>query len=100
MLWKDHRVRSAMPQKEEFNNSSARPIKKALRRACEATLVLIALFAAACSEVHPWEKEAFTKPHMAFVPDKLEARTVQHVYNSKEGTSGGYGIGGAGCGCE
>ena len=37
---------------------------------------------------------------MQFDPDPLEARMNQHVYTSKEGSSGGYGIGGGGCGCN
>jgi hypothetical protein len=61
-----------------------------------ATVVLLP----GCVKVQPWEKEAFTKSHMAFDPDPLEAKFREHVYQSKEGSFGGYGIGGGGCGCN
>lgn len=72
-------------------------IKIPLRLALLA--ILIGAFSA-CVKVKPWEKGNFTKRHMAFEPDPLESRFVQHVYASKEGSSGGYGIAGADCGCK
>ena len=48
----------------------------------------------------PWERGDLAKPSMQFDADKLEARTQQHIYASKEVTTGGYGIGGGGCGCN
>ena len=53
-----------------------------------------------CSPVQPWEKEYLAKPIMAFDPDPLEMKSKQHLYFSKEASSGGYGIGGGGCGCN
>jgi hypothetical protein len=37
---------------------------------------------------------------MTFEGDPLEQRLVQHTYASKENSSGGYGVGGGGCGCN
>ena len=37
---------------------------------------------------------------MQFDADKLEAKYQEHVYWSREAASGGYGIGGGGCGCN
>lgn len=48
----------------------------------------------------PWEKQYLAKPQMQFDADPLDARLTQHVYQSKEGAAGGYGIGGGGCGCN
>ncbi len=48
----------------------------------------------------PWEKGELARPEMQFEPDALEARMNQHVYTSKEGAAGGYGVGGGGCGCN
>ena len=48
----------------------------------------------------PWEKGELAKPAMQFDADRLEARNQEHVYQSKEATSGGYGVGGGGCGCN
>ncbi|MEO7499078.1 MAG: DUF4266 domain-containing protein [Betaproteobacteria bacterium] len=48
----------------------------------------------------PWEKGQLARPEMQFDADPLEARMNQHVYTSKEGAAGGYGVGGGGCGCN
>ncbi|MCO6430086.1 MAG: DUF4266 domain-containing protein [Deltaproteobacteria bacterium] len=53
-----------------------------------------------CAEVKPWQKGNLAKSHMAFDTDPAESRFTQHVYTSKEGSHGGYGIGGGGCGCN
>jgi hypothetical protein len=51
-------------------------------------------------QVSPWEKGNLAKPHMTFEADPLDQRFVQHIYGSKENASGGYGVGGGGCGCN
>lgn len=63
-------------------------------------LGLAAVMCAGCVSVAPWEKEKLSLKHMAFEPDPLEARSRQHTFASKEGTSAGYGVGGGGCGCN
>jgi Domain of unknown function (DUF4266) len=50
--------------------------------------------------VNAWEKGNLAKPIMTFEGDPLEQRLVQHTYASKENSSGGYGVGGGGCGCN
>ncbi|GAB4401420.1 MAG: hypothetical protein OHK0048_18120 [Rhodoferax sp.] len=50
--------------------------------------------------VNPWEKGDLAKPEMTFEADPLDQRFVQHIYASKENASGGYGVGGGGCGCN
>ena len=37
---------------------------------------------------------------MTMSADPLDQRFVQHIYSSKENASGGYGVGGGGCGCN
>jgi hypothetical protein len=66
----------------------------------EITLLLFLLLAAGCTPVKPWERGRLAKWHMALEPDPLDARFKAHVYESKEGSSGGYGVGGGGCGCN
>jgi Domain of unknown function (DUF4266) len=51
-------------------------------------------------QVNPWEKNNLAKPEMTFGGDPLDERFVQHIYGSKENSSGGYGVGGGGCGCN
>ena len=48
----------------------------------------------------PWEKGNLAKPEMSFGGDPLEQGYQQHIYTSKEAASGGYGVGGGGCGCN
>jgi hypothetical protein len=68
-----------------------------------ARALLLAAFAAglsACAQVKPWQKGELAKPEMAFDADPLQSRYLQHIYFSKENASGGYGVGGGGCGCN
>ncbi len=51
-------------------------------------------------QVSPWEKGFLAKSKMTFESDPLDQRFTQHIYNSKENSSGGYGVGGGGCGCN
>ncbi len=70
-------------------------------RSIYAVLFTIALVCGCgCAKVEPWQKGTLAKQHMAFDPDPLEAKFRQHVYQSKEGSSGGYGVSGGGCGCN
>ena len=52
------------------------------------------------SNVQPWEKGNLAKRSMAFDNDPLDERFTLHIYSSKENASGGYGVGGGGCGCN
>jgi hypothetical protein len=68
-------------------------------------LLLLAILAAVggCATLEPpkpWEKGQLAKPEMQFDHDRLDARVQVHIYTSKEGASGGYGVGGGGCGCN
>ena len=67
------------------------------------TLALMVLTFSACSnlgQVQPWEKGNLAKPEMTFEGDALDNAYVEHTYFSKEGASGGNGVGGGGCGCN
>jgi hypothetical protein len=73
------------------------------RRCLGALVALVATFAlGACAFAppKPWEKGTLAQPSMQFDADKLEAKYQEHIYWSREGASGGYGIGGGGCGCN
>ena len=63
-------------------------------------LALAALALAGCATVQPWEKGHLAKPEMTFDSDPLQSRFEQHIYFSKENMTGGYGVGGGGCGCN
>jgi hypothetical protein len=50
--------------------------------------------------VEPWDRDVLAKDEMQLVPDPLEAALDDHIYFSKEASSGGRGFGGGGCGCN
>jgi len=50
--------------------------------------------------VEPWERDVLAKEEMQLVYDPLEAALDDHIYFSKEASSGGRGFGGGGCGCN
>ena len=75
--------------------------KTTLSRAVLAVSTLTVL--AGCGlvkPVQPWEKGTLARPEMTFEGDKLDAKFTEHIYGSKEGASGGAGVGGGGWGCN
>jgi len=50
--------------------------------------------------VRPWDKGVLALPEMAFSLDSLDLEIDDHIYFSKEASSGGRGLGGGGCGCN
>ena len=50
--------------------------------------------------VHPWRRGVLAERAMQLVPDPLETELDDHIYFSKEASSGGRGFGGGGCGCN
>ena len=66
-------------------------------------VLVMAVALAGCASFdppQPWERGELAKPAMQFDYDRLDARTQAHIYTSKEGAFGGYGVGGGGCGCN
>jgi hypothetical protein len=68
--------------------------------ALAAALAAMLLGGCAFAPPQPWERGVQAKPEMTMDTDALEARFTQHIYSSKEAASGGYGVGGGGCGCN
>ena len=60
------------------------------------------LLTAGCSSmgVEAWDRDVLAKDEMQLTTDALEAATDDHIYFSKEASSGGRGFGGGGCGCN
>ena len=60
------------------------------------------LLCCGCSSmgVEPWDREILAKEEMQLTSDPLEAALDDHIYFSKEASSGGRGFGGGGCGCN
>ena len=68
------------------------------------SILIVALLAVVtgCSSmgVEAWERDILAKDEMQLVSDPVEAATDDHIYFSKEASSGGRGFGGGGCGCN
>ena len=64
--------------------------------------VLLLISCAGCSSmgVEPWERDVLAKEEMQLTTDPVEAALDDHIYFSKEASSGGRGFGGGGCGCN
>jgi len=70
-------------------------------------LRLLLLCAAAClvvgcavQSVQPWQRDLLSEEKMQLVPDPVQGFLDEHIYFSKEASSGGQGVGGGGCGCN
>lgn len=62
--------------------------------------VLLACSGCTSMGVEPWDRDVLAKDEMQLTADALEAATDDHIYFSKEASSGGRGFGGGGCGCN
>ena len=50
--------------------------------------------------VEPWERGVLARPEMSLGADAVSRGFDDHIYFSKEASSGGRGFGGGGCGCN
>jgi hypothetical protein len=67
------------------------------------TILIVVIFCTTgCTSmgVEPWERDVLAKEEMQLVTDSVEAGLDDHIYFSKEASSGGRGFGGGGCGCN
>lgn len=71
---------------------------RALCRWLLATLCMCALSACSSLGVKPWERDLHARADMQ--GNALDTAIDEHVYFSKEATSGGRGFAGGGCGCN
>ncbi len=62
--------------------------------------LVLTISSCASMGVEPWERDILAKDEMQLVTDPIEAATDDHIYFSKEASSGGRGFGGGGCGCN
>jgi hypothetical protein len=61
---------------------------------------LVALTGCAGLGVKPWERDILARREMLPDTNPVEAALDDHIYFSKEASSGGRGFGGGGCGCN
>ena len=66
-------------------------------------LILCAVLAVSgCSSlgVKPWERNVLAQDDMLMDADAIDLALDEHIYFSKEASSGGQGFAGGGCGCN
>ena len=70
----------------------------------KSSIVILTVFLlGGCSikDVQPWEKETLAKESMQVnAGNSLFTKFENHIYFSKEGSKGGGGVAGGGCGCN
>jgi Domain of unknown function (DUF4266) len=65
-------------------------------------VAMAAMLAAGCSSVgvEVWERDVLAKAEMQPDHRAIDRALDDHIYFSKEASSGGRGFGGGGCGCN
>ena len=73
------------------------------------TTIIACLSISACSTVQnistsenvkPWEKNVLAQKSMQIPNDDMFSYSDDHIFFSKEASTGGNGVGGGGCGCN
>ncbi len=73
-----------------------------MKRPALISLLALTTVCSGCASlgVSPWEREVLARREMLMDASPLEAALDDHIYFSKEASSGGRGFGGGGCGCN
>jgi hypothetical protein len=71
-------------------------------RFCFLCLVASTALASGCSSlgVKPWQRDVLAREEMRLDGNPLDAAIDDHMYFSKEASSGGRSYAGGGCGCN
>jgi hypothetical protein len=78
-------------------------VRRAARRLALAGLLLAALAllnGCAAMAVQPWDRDLLAEKKMSLNPAPMLNAVDDHIYFSKEGSTGGMDVGGGGCGCN
>jgi hypothetical protein len=65
-----------------------------------AALAPLTLGGCADLGARPWQRGVLARADMQVEADPVQAGLDDHIYFSKEASSGGRGFGGGGCGCN
>lgn len=77
--------------------------RKGIRRIAATLLItgsVILIDGCAHIGVEVWERDVLAKPQMQLDSHAIDRSMDDHIYFSKETSSGGRGFGGGGCGCN
>jgi hypothetical protein len=62
--------------------------------------VLLSCLAAGCATVAPQERAILADPTMQFDAEARHEAALRHAIDNREGSMGGAGVSGGGCGCN
>ena len=62
-------------------------------------VILATFFMTGCAAVNPWEREILADRTMNYSTE-MDESALDHFYSAREGSAGGFGSGGGGCGCN
>lgn len=77
-------------------------MKNAGKHLLLVALIFMAIWGSGCAAVgvNVWEREVLADPAMQLDAEAVDWAFDDHIYFSKEASSGGRGFGGGGCGCN
>lgn len=73
-------------------------LRRALVAATLAAIAAAAVVTSGCAGIEPWERDLHARADMK--ADAHDAAIDDHIYFSKEASSGGRSFAGGGCGCN
>ena len=64
--------------------------------------IMVVLLLSGCASMgaEPWDRDLLAKSEMAINSSPMDQATDDHIYFSKESSSGGKSFAGGGCGCN
>jgi len=75
-------------------------MKRPARIAIALLMAATGLLTGACATVQPWERGKLSNPCMVFDANGQLVAYDNHWQPSREGSAGGFGAQGGGCGCK
>lgn len=75
-------------------------LRMALRLSACAALLIVSGCGFIGKKVNAYERAVLSKPGMALVESPKEQAGMNHMFNAREGSMGGFGGAGGGCGCN
>lgn len=63
-------------------------------------LFVLCILVSGCAMVRPWDRDLLAEKKMSLNPSPMVHAVDNHIYFSKEGSTGGDELGGGGCGCN
>jgi Domain of unknown function (DUF4266) len=86
--------RARLVEEGEMNRKTGR------REISRMFLISLALFVGGCATVAPQQRAILSDPTMQFDVEAKHDAALRHAIENREGSMGGTGVSGGGCGCN